>query len=374
MSEKLLEEIKQEIDQLPRIEKETGEKYYANKDKLIKTVNDILADRDNIENLIGYNPLELMKENHENHARFMGNVFILNEYRMLIDTVPWVYNTYRQKGFSYKYFHQELKAWKQAIKTILGSKKTASILKIYDWLIENHDKFITISQGLNSYDPVFENEDEREFEIFLEALLMGEDKKAQHIAEDNIETKEDFREFTRNVIKPVMYTIGLMWEQNDIAPAEEHRATSIAARILSSFYTKYLPEQHSQGKAVVSAVANEHHELGARIIADCLEFDGWDVSFLGADTHGEELIDYLLEEKPFLLGLSVCVPYNLKELKEIVEKIRCESALQGIKILVGGKALNDFPYLLEKMKADDRAEDGSSALEIANRWWRNRND
>lgn len=372
MSEKVLEELKQQIQELPRVESHSGEAYYANRNSLQEFVDQRMRQRDDIDELIGHRSLDVMKENHENHALFMSNVFLLNDYRLLVDTVPWVYNTYRQMGFSYEYFPLELEAWKQAVKSILGEDKTASIIEVYDWLKENHDDFVAISRDLKRADLPEEDEEQAEFDKFLEALLLGEDRKAQQIAENNIETKDDFGEFARNVIKPAMYTIGIMWQQNDITTAEEHRATSIAARVLSTFHIKYLPDRYSRGKAAVSAVANELHELGARIVADFLEFDGWDVSFLGADTPREELIEFLRKEEPFLLGLSVCVPYNLKELQEIIAEVRSEPDLQDIKILVGGKALNDFPYLIEKIDADARAEDGRSAVEIANRWWSNR--
>lgn len=373
MSEDVLEQIREEINQLPQIERKAAESYSASRSKLKKFVDEELANRDDIDELIGYNSREMMKDNHENHIQFMSNVFHFNEYRLLSDIVPWVYKTYRKKGFSYDYFPVELEAWKQAVKTILGAEKAGSIIKIYDWMKESHDDFITASQKLSMDDASLNDEWEEVFDKFLEALLLGEDRKAQQIAEDNIDAMDDFEEFARNIIKPTMYTIGIMWEQDDITTAEEHRATSIAARVLSSFYTEYLPGEYFRGKAVVSAVVNEHHELGARIIADFLEFNGWNVSFLGANTPREELIEFLQEEKPFLLGLSVGMPYNLKELKETIEAVRNEPDLQNIKILVGGKTLNDFPYLMENIDADARAEDGSSAVDIADRWWNKKN-
>ncbi len=374
MREELLAEIKQEISELPRVEKETAEEYFASRWQLKEAVDEKLAAREDIDELTGYNPRQMMKENHRNHVQFMSNVFFFNDYRMLVDTVPWVYNTYRQKGFSYEYFPIELEAWKQAVKTIMGCSRAASIVQVYDWMQESHDKFVSVCRDISPDDFKSEYEGQDEYDSFLEALLQGEDRRAQRIADDYIETKEDFGKFAGRVIQPVMYTIGHLWGQDDITVAEEHRATSITGRVLSSLYAKFLPDNYLHGTAAVSAVANEHHELGARIVADFLEFDGWDVSFLGINTPQEELIEFLQQEKPFLLGLSVCMPYNLNGLQEVIAMLRNIPALEDMKILVGGKALNDFPYLVEKIDADAHAKDGHTALEIADRWWHSRND
>jgi methanogenic corrinoid protein MtbC1 len=45
----------------------------------------------------------------------------------------------------------------------------------------------------------------------------------------------------------------------------------------------------AKGKAVITAAPNEFYEIGAWMISDILEFDGWEVRYLGANTPVNDL-------------------------------------------------------------------------------------
>lgn len=79
-----------------------------------------------------------------------------------------------------------------------------------------------------------------------------------------------------------MYEVGNLWERGEISVAEEHLASSIISRIMSTIYSKFITFENTRGKAVVTATANEFHKLGSRIVADSLEMNGWDVNHLGS--------------------------------------------------------------------------------------------
>ncbi|MFW6229755.1 MAG: cobalamin-binding protein, partial [Halanaerobium sp.] len=103
------------ISKLPAIPDKVAQEYKEKQNLIVNRVNDLLNSRDDINKLIGYNSLNIMHDNHENHAIFMSNVFQVNEYQLFKTTLPWVYKAYRNQGFSYDYFQVEIKAWIQAI-------------------------------------------------------------------------------------------------------------------------------------------------------------------------------------------------------------------------------------------------------------------
>ena len=54
--------------------------YEEKLDGLVDRVNHVMLQKNSRNEMIGDNPLSVMYDNHTNHARFMLNVFKLNDY------------------------------------------------------------------------------------------------------------------------------------------------------------------------------------------------------------------------------------------------------------------------------------------------------
>ncbi len=357
---------------IPKVSLEAAEEYKDKLNLLIEKVNNKLFSRDDLTYLIGDNPINKMYNNHENHANFMYNSFKLNDKKFVYSTITWVYRTYSNHGFSYDYFLVELSAWMEAVEETLADKKAEEINKVYSWMIDHHHEFIRESKIIEPAELETENKFSALYKEFLKCLLQGKHKYCIITAQQEVETKEDMLLFFEEVIRPTMYKIGNLWEEGEISTAEEHLASSIVSRIISSLYSKFISLEHDKGKAVISAIANEYHEIGSRIVADSLEMAGWDVEHLGADTPTADLIDFINKESPFLIGLSAALPFNVDNLIKTIKIIKSRNDLKDIKILVGGKIFNDNPELWKKTGADDWAKNGKEAAEIAELWWKKR--
>ncbi|MCC3145157.1 cobalamin-dependent protein [Halanaerobium sp. Z-7514] len=358
------------LAELPVITADAAAEYKEKKEILTETVNEQLSSRNDIFELIGHNPISKMQNNHDNHARFMANIFKLNDYKLLLRTVIWVYMTYHSHDFSFDYFSVELKAWIEAIEEKLSSESAGQIIEIYNFMLDNHQNFIELSKEIDNAQIDIPADMETTYNLFFKYLLNGDHKKALMLAKEEIEEKEDLQIFFNHIIKPAMYEVGFLWQKGAISEAEEHLASSIVARVISGLYIYIIDlVENSKGKAVISAAANEYHEIGSRIIADSLEMDGWDVEHLGADTPVEALIDFLKMQQPTLLGLSVSMAFNLDNLNETIAKIKSKPELKDLKIMVGGKIFNENPELWKKTGADTWAKDGEEAVEIAKKWW-----
>ncbi len=128
--------------------------------------------------------------------------------------------------------------------------------------------------------------------------------------------------FYLNVIEPSMYEIGARWERGEISVAQEHLATAISSRVMAALYPRFVLGEQTKGRAVVTTVYEEFHELGAWMVADLLALDGWEVSYLGAHTPTGDLLDMLLNLKPDLLALSSAMPFNLDRVQESIQTVR----------------------------------------------------
>ncbi|MCX7635566.1 MAG: cobalamin B12-binding domain-containing protein, partial [Syntrophales bacterium] len=140
-------------------------------------------------------------------------------------------------------------------------------------------------------------------------------------------------------------------------------ATAIVGRITADIYRRRPPITEKGEKAVVTSVSNEFHELGARIVADFLEMDGWNVYYLGGNVPEGELLKLVKKTKPKILALSCTMPFNLERTAAVIREVR-QIKKNVPKIIVGGLAFNIFPELHRRIGADFWAPDAKTATLI----------
>ncbi|RPH47106.1 MAG: cobalamin-binding protein [Desulfobacteraceae bacterium] len=346
--------------------------YEKAKEKLVHQVNDDLDANPKILELIGDNPFDLMWNNHSNHATFMTTVFKIGSYELLARTIPWVYRAYRARGFSYDYFPVELVAWKHAVKECLDDVYSTEIIEIYDWMISHHENMIQLSVNGEGLTFSLQKETTEMQEVLLSLLLHGDSRGSLQLVNQSVKKIDDLKHFYLDVVCPVMYRIGLLWEKNVISVAEEHVATAIIGRITAALYPLFANVDMCRGKAVVTAGPNEFHEVGARMLADFLEMEGWDVTYLGANTPKEELLTILKRHKPFMVALSVATVFNLDHARQTIEMVKADPETRNIRIMVGGLAFNNMPQLWRDFGAEGYAADANKGALSANAWWERR--
>lgn len=341
-------------------------------ERLLKRVNELMSAREDISELLGMNPLYIMYDNNSNHLRFISNVLKLNDYDLLARTLPWVYKTYTSRNFSEDFFPEVLKTWMEAIREHLTSESSEQIIKVYEAMLSSHDLSVKTSEdaliGMN----VDEQWKAIEQKVVL-ALLKGSYRELQEIALGTIKDTRSLSDFYLKVVQPAMYEIGSLWQTGEISVAEEHLATSLMNRLMASTYSMIdTVPSHPRRKAVVLSSQNEYHELGARILADLLELNGWNVSYLGANTPVSEVLKHLKKTIPFLLAISVTMSFNLDHTKKLIQSVRFDSDFKGMKIMVGGLVINESEDLWKRLGADGTASSAAEAVEMAKRWWEER--
>jgi MerR family transcriptional regulator, light-induced transcriptional regulator len=337
---------------------------------LIRFVDSRLNELPGIDALIGNNPRQVMYDNHKHHAAFMATVFSIGDYELLARTVLWVYRAYHSHGFSHDYFPVELKAWQEAVETHIGTDLAGPILAVYAWMIGNHELFIALSQSdVAEVMPVGPGLLSVEKD-FLAALLEGDHRKCLAMALESVKEVPDIEQFYLQVIQTAMYEIGMLWEQGKVSVAQEHLASAIVGRVMATMSMAKTDRKRDRGKAVVTACPNEFHEIGAWMIADILELDGWNVQYLGANTPEQDLLEFLSLSRPDILAISVTMPFNIERAKDIIDSIRASSWLQDMKVMVGGRVFNDQPRLRRKIGADGAAPNLGEAKKLARSWRR----
>lgn len=355
---------------LPELPAGASEAYTREADRLLARVYEQLEARADIRELIGRNPVELLRDKQRGHLEFMATVFNLSSWELLVQTVPWIYRTYGARNFSADYFLRELDVWQTAIRDCLEpSPAREAILAVYSWLTEHHEDLLKLSRSAAEQALSVPHEINAMQQAFLALLLQGDSQGCLRLVDQSVHTPAELKSFYLDVVWPSMHRIGQLWEANQISVAEEHLATAIVGRVMAMLYPRFARFTVTRGRAVVSAGPNEFHEIGARMVADFLELDGWDVAYLGANTPAPELLALLKQQRPFLLALSVATVFNIERARQVIQLIRDTPETQGLRVLVGGLALANLPGLWQDIGADGYAADAQSAADACTAWW-----
>lgn len=177
------------------------------------------------------------------------------------------------------------------------------------------------------------------YQNYLAALLRGDYRKCEGIVKNFLDQEIGLVVLYTDLFQRSLYEVGELWERNRITVAVEHLATAISERLLAIVYPGVLSRSTGGGtvrKAVISCSVNEYHQVGARMVSDLMDLNGWNVHFLGANTPVEDLLEMIQSNRPDLLGLSLSIYFNLTNLHRVIQAVRLD--YPQLDIIVGGQA------------------------------------
>jgi len=171
---------------------------------------------------------------------------------------------------------------------------------------------------------------------YFNSLIKGAKNECVAIFDEVINTNVPIETIYTQLFQRSLYQVGEYWEMNRISVATEHMATAITENLMIRLQPQLFSTERTGKKAVIACVANEYHQVGAKMVADIFEMNGWDGYFIGANTPNAELLRFIESKNPDLIGLSLSIYFNLPELQNTLSKIR--QCFPFIPVMVGGQA------------------------------------
>lgn len=134
-------------------------------------------------------------------------------------------------------------------------------------------------------------------------LLSGDEARARAMVDTLAAQGTTATTIAGELLAPAMRRIGMGWENDQVSVPVEHRATSIAERILGDVMPN--PRGRRRGTAVVAAPSGERHGLASLMATVALRDDNWRVEHLGADVPVDEIERFCDEVGADLIVLTV---------------------------------------------------------------------
>lgn len=214
--------------------------------------------------------------------------------------------------------------------------------------------------------PAMEHEMDPAAGQYLEFLLKGNRNGAMQLVLDMVKTGTSIRHIYTEIFQPVQYEIGRLWQTNQISVAQEHYSTGATQLVMSQLYPYLFTGRRKERKMVTTCVPGELHELGARMVTDFFEMEGWDTFYLGANMPVDGLIRYIREVRPQLLAISATMTYHVSQVEEMIRKVRSVPEVPPqMKILVGGYPFRISDNLWQTVGANACAGSAQEAVQIA---------
>lgn len=198
---------------------------------------------------------------------------------------------------------------------------------------------------------------------YIEAALSGHRATALNVALGCVERGLSVPDVYHQLLQPVQYEIGRRWAANQVSVAQEHMATAITQYVMAQVHSRLSTPAQRCGRAVVTGVEGEVHQIGGNMVADILESAGWDVRFLGSELPHKDILRAVEQHEPQVLGISATMLYNLPKVAALTAETR---ALFGreLRVVVGGGAFRASPDAWRDLGADGFGRDLRDAMRV----------
>lgn len=200
---------------------------------------------------------------------------------------------------------------------------------------------------------------------YLEALLQGNRKQCRVVIEQTLQTGTPANSVYVDIIWPIMVEIEKLLRQDRILCTQEHLATRINRTIVDQLQNKLPRRPDKHKKIVVCCAPHELQELGAQIMVDLFESDGWEVRFLGGGLTNDDILAFINEYNPDVLLIYGTAPKQAPDVRRLIDTIKGVNAWPSMRIMVSGGLFNRADGLWEEIGADLFAATAIEAVQVA---------
>lgn len=229
-------------------------------------------------------------------------------------------------------------------------------------LAHSNDKSATIVDELDPIASDFADS-------FAVNLLSWEADRALLEVESLLKRGYDIRCLFLDLLAPAARKLGTMWEEDECDFVDVTMGLWRLQEVMREIASRTPPLKRSMGgpaRSLFSPVPGDQHGFGAMMIDEVFARAGWESEVL-IDPQRRELLTVVSQKSFDLVGLTITNDSPSSALQSLIRAIRTVSANPAMRVMIGGRMVNENPEIAEEVGADGMATDAFAALEIAER-------
>lgn len=161
--------------------------------------------------------------------------------------------------------------------------------------------------------------------------------------ENIIRVAEEIREggslsiFYEDILKPIMYEIGILWQNKAIDIGTEHVCSNMANKTIHKL-TRPIKHGNNSEPIMICTPDGELHNIACNMIESVLLEKGYNVFNISPSIPTDSVITHMKESNPALVLLSVTLHDNIGSAARLIKRL---CSLFQTPILLGGMAINN---------------------------------
>lgn len=202
---------------------------------------------------------------------------------------------------------------------------------------------------------------------FVQACLSHDEERCPAIVNDLIDAGLPLERICLDLLAPAARALGKGWEEDEVDFLEVTLGLGRMQRVVRDLGRRVAAEtllSPDAGQAFLCAMPDEQHSLGLAMVAEFFVADGWGVT-VGHPIGNSDVVKEIAAHWYDVVGLSAGVVERVPKIRELVASIRKASLNADLSIMVGGRAFNDNPALVQRVGADASAPDAAQGPMVA---------
>lgn len=187
---------------------------------------------------------------------------------------------------------------------------------------------------------------------YLQPLLAGRRAECFALISGALRAGSSAEQLICEVIWPAMAQVERLFRDDRINTATEHMAGRINRTIADQLQAHLPPGPPNNRRVLVACADGPNEELGAQMVGDLFQADGWEVFFVGGGVPDDEILAMVGQLRPHVLLIFGAQPEAVPNTRALVERIREVGTCPTMNIVVIGGIFNRAEGLWREVGAD----------------------
>lgn len=202
------------------------------------------------------------------------------------------------------------------------------------------------------------------FKQYLEHLFAGKRCEAREHIFNAQDRGVAAWKLLKMVVWPAMEQLDKLYRAGHINILTQQMAIRINRMVADQLHLHLARKPKTGKRMIIACGKGEIPELGAQVLGDLFEAEGWHVWLLGSEVPADEIVKFAAKISPDVLAVYGALPEEAPSLRQMVELFREVGVCDDMQILMAGGVFARAEGLHEEIKADLYAADLDEALRV----------